>query len=79
MMSQMKRKRDLAKALCKLNNTKHDKEPEIVLSETGRDSGTLKGSQEEGSEKDFGHLKGCLRYHFLESLILAQDERWRRV
>ena len=28
--------------------------------------------------KDFITRKRVLRYHFLESLILAQDERWRR-
>ena len=27
---------------------------------------------------DLFRLKGLYRYHFIESLILAQDERWRR-
>ena len=32
----------------------------------------------ERSEDDFKFAKANLRYHTLESLILAQDERWRR-
>ena len=27
---------------------------------------------------DLSNSKGLFRYHFIESLILAQDERWRR-
>ena len=27
---------------------------------------------------DLDRLEGLYRYHFIESLILAQDERWRR-
>ncbi len=30
------------------------------------------------NEIDLDELKGLFRYHFIESLILAQDERWRR-
>ena len=30
------------------------------------------------NEIDLDRLKGLFRYHFIESLILAQDERWRR-
>ena len=27
---------------------------------------------------DLSEPRGLFRYHFIESLILAQDERWRR-
>ena len=74
-------------APCKLNNEKKAKAPEISL----RVAILLKNESvkrhksidqrcakalEKSSEKDFE--QECLRYHFLESLILAQDERWRR-
>ena len=77
---------------CKLNNeckTKHQSSAsEMALKEKPKDrvesitchgGGHENGKEEamtNSSVKDF--KASALRYDFIESLILAQDERWRR-
>ena len=63
-------------ALCKLNNTKKTRNPEILFEfESIFKQVKIAGS----SLSNFGlKLFWSFGYNFLESLILAQDERWRR-
>ena len=59
MMSQMRRERASAKALCKLNNTKQDKEPEDNFEGAGGDPGTLKEAKKKALKKILGIRKGA--------------------
>ena len=71
---------------CKLNNvtenTKHQKRIWLLKAlkkacENNRQNISLK-LRLSFNKIDLSELKGLFRYHFIESLILAQDERWRR-
>ena len=55
------------------------KNEKILVNNFETQSTKVKEAKINSSEKDFKFtLRVSLIYHFLESLILAQDERWRR-
>ncbi len=62
---------------CKLNNAKLSERTETGAMRKHRNVMNL-SEAEIHSHVGFKLLEGSLKYHSIESLILAQDERWRR-
>ena len=74
----------MERAPCKLNNVKleaPEKDEKSFLRQAigiGRLLTNFFEAMIKFRWNDLDRLEGLYRYHFIESLILAQDERWRR-
>ena len=79
-------------APCKLNNEKHEQTPWTIKFRKERKNSCSVNVRNEilwianenswvklrANQDEIDFRASALRYHFIESLILAQDERWRR-